>query len=581
VRPNPNLPRGVQAFLFEAAERRRRVEDAVVATLLAAGLREVILPVLDYAAPYEGVTAEGDERLYRFMDREGQLLSLRADFTPMAARLLAPRLAGMGSVALFYRGDVVRDEEAGVGRPREFAQIGAERYGEAGQESDAATLRLLLRCLSLVPAASLRVTLGYAELLPRLLASAAPSLVRGKGQALTRVMAWVRERRVTAVEAALAEAGASDGVAAEIAGALLVGFDPASRLFSPPALAGAAQELARALALVAEASPGLEAVVDLAGTPEAPYYTGLTFRVDGLDAKGAVASGGRYDRLLSRFGAAAPAVGFSIGVEALSVCAAPGGAAEIASAKSGVSNAAPDGAAEIASAKAPATRSADRLAKAVPARTPLRIAVGKGRLLAPALAALRSAGIELPEQDGRRLLLTDAAGAHELLLLKDDDVPTYVAQGGAHLGVTGSDRVAESGEEVFTPVELPFGVCRLSLIGRQGEPFRPDGSPVRVGTKYTRCAERAFAERGLPCEIVPLAGSVELAAALRLTDVVVDLIETGATMSANGLVELETLMESRATLIVGPRALMTRRAEVAALVNRLRAAMRDGVSASC
>ena len=117
-RPDPNLPRGVQALLFEAAERRRTAEESVVATLRAAGLREVILPVLDYADPYAGVTAEGDERLYRFLDRDGQTLSLRADFTPMAARVIAPRLGpDFGTASLFYRGDVVRDEETGVGRP--------------------------------------------------------------------------------------------------------------------------------------------------------------------------------------------------------------------------------------------------------------------------------------------------------------------------------------------------------------------------------------------------------------------------------------------------------------------------------
>src|ERR1035441_3592604 len=115
-RPDPNLPRGVQAFLFDAAERRRKAEDSVVRRLQEAGLREVILPVLDFADPYAGVTAEGDERVYRFLDRQGNTLSLRADFTPMAARVVAPRLGTLSEpVSLFYRGDVVRDEETGVG----------------------------------------------------------------------------------------------------------------------------------------------------------------------------------------------------------------------------------------------------------------------------------------------------------------------------------------------------------------------------------------------------------------------------------------------------------------------------------
>jgi ATP phosphoribosyltransferase len=169
--------------------------------------------------------------------------------------------------------------------------------------------------------------------------------------------------------------------------------------------------------------------------------------------------------------------------------------------------------------------------------------------------------------------VSDAAGAHELLLLKDDDVPTYVAHGGADVGIVGSDRVEESGESVLPVLSLPFGACRVSLIGRAGEAFRPDGEPVRVGTKYRRIASRFFDGRGIAHEVVPLAGSVELAAALRLTDVVVDLIETGATLAANGLVEIETIAESRAMLVAGRSALATRREEIAALVARVQAAL--------
>lgn len=536
---DPNLPRGVQAFLFEAAGRRRRAEESVTSVLRAAGLSEVLLPVLDYAAPYDGVTAEGDERVYRFVDRRGELLGLRADFTPMAARVLAPRLSGLSlPVSIFYRGDVVRDEPAGVGRAREFAQVGAERYGDPSPRSDEEMLVLLLSCLAGVPDERLTLTLGYAGLLPALLSAVAPSLTRKDGAALERTLTAARLRRVVAVEKTLRAAGAPEAAAAEIARALLVGFDPGSPLFSLPVLQGGAAALARAAVAARRARPGIGVVFDLAGTPAAPYYTGITFRVGAGDVS--VAAGGRYDALLARFGAPAPAIGFSIGVEALAAAldaGAPG--------------------AEV--------------------RRPLRIAVGKGRLLPATLSALRAAGAAFPEPDGRRLLLPDEGGAFELLLLKDDDVPTYVAHGGADLGVVGSERVEESGEEVFRPVDFPFGACRVALIGRAGEEFRPNGQPVVVGTKYPRLAGRFFDARRIAHEVVPLAGSVELAAALRLTDVVVDLVETGATLAANGLAEVETLFESHAVLIVGPAALAARRGEVAAFVERLRAS----VEATC
>lgn len=528
--PRPNLPRGVQAFLFEAAARRRRAEEAVASRLAAAGLSEVILPVLDYAEPYRGVTAEGDERLYRFIDREGQTLSLRADFTPMAARVVAPRLdAGSLPVSFFYRGDVVRDEPSGVGRAREFAQVGAERYGDPSFSADLAMLKLALACVSDLIRVRLSVTLGYAGLLPQLFASIAPAL----GDSSSAAEEEARSRRVTAVEERLRAAGAPAEAAAEIGRSLLSGFDPGSALFTPPELRRGAEELLQAAAAARAASPGVSVVVDLAGTPSTPYYTGLTFEIDAAAGTAPLASGGRYDRLLGRFGAPTPAIGFCVGLEALTTA--------------------------LDSGDADALR-------------PLRLAVGKGRLLARALEALRAAGVDVAEPDGRRLVVPDRSGMVELLLLKDDDVPTYVAHGGADLGIVGSDRVEESGEEVFTPVELPFGRCRLSLIGRAGDAIVPNGHPLRVGTKYRRSAARFFDERKLPCEIVPLAGSVELAATLRLTDVVVDLVETGATIAANGLREIETIATSRAVLIAGRSALVSRREEVAALVERLRAA---------
>jgi ATP phosphoribosyltransferase regulatory subunit len=531
-RPDPNLPRGVQALLFDAADRRRRAEDGVVGVLRAAGLREVILPVLDYADPYTGVTAEGDERLYRFLDREGQALALRADFTPMAARVVAPRLGDFAEpVSLFYRGDVVRDEETGVGRPREFAQVGAERYGDARFEADEEMLRLLLSSLAALPAERLRLTLGHAGLLRKVIEAAAPGLAGTDGRGLESVMRGARERRVSSLAKLLRDGGASPRAAAEIADGLLRGFDPSSDLFRTADVAAEAQRLGRAVAVAREARAGLSVVVDLAATPDAPYYTGLTFAVDAAGVPGALAAGGRYDALLARFGVSAPALGFCVGLEAL---ASALGAPESAAVR------------------------------------PLRIAVGKGRLLGKTLAALRAGGAAFGEPDGRRLLVPSADGAFELLLLKDDDVPTYVAHGGADLGVVGSDRVAESGEDVFSPVELPFGECRLSLIGRAGETFRPDGQPVRVGTKYRRLAARYFDARKIAHEIVPLAGSVELAAALRLTDVVVDLIETGSTMAANGLAEIETIEASRATVILGRAALVSRRGEIAAFLGRLR-----------
>ncbi|HEX2645104.1 MAG TPA: ATP phosphoribosyltransferase regulatory subunit, partial [Thermoanaerobaculia bacterium] len=130
MRISAALPTGVHALFFESARRRRALEARLAGRLEAAGFHEVILPILDYLEPYEPMlTAASRGELYRFVDRGGDLLALRADFTPMLARLLAPRLSSNGSslplpLRLFYRGDVVRYEEERAGRQREFYQMG-------------------------------------------------------------------------------------------------------------------------------------------------------------------------------------------------------------------------------------------------------------------------------------------------------------------------------------------------------------------------------------------------------------------------------------------------------------------------
>src|SRR5258708_36726345 len=128
------LPTGVAALLFESARARRRLEGRLAALVEGHGYVEAILPILDYLEPYEALlTPASRGELYRFIDRDGEQLALRADFTPMLARLLAPRLHSLRlPLRLFYRGDVVRYEENRPGSRRELYQMGVELLGMAG-----------------------------------------------------------------------------------------------------------------------------------------------------------------------------------------------------------------------------------------------------------------------------------------------------------------------------------------------------------------------------------------------------------------------------------------------------------------
>lgn len=206
---------------------------------------------------------------------------------------------------------------------------------------------------------------------------------------------------------------------------------------------------------------------------------------------------------------------------------------------------------------------------------PLTLALPKGRLLRPALACLERAGVRgLPAADSRRLLLTDATGRLRLLILKPVDVPTYVEYGAADLGVVGKDVLAEQEPDVYEPLDLGFGHCRLVVAEPQELWARDDPTKwswVRVATKYPRLTRRYFAERGIQVEVVRLDGSIELAPAVGLAERIVDLVQSGETLRANGLVEVAEIMASTARLIVNRAAQKTAYQAVHRLLEALRA----------
>ena len=196
---------------------------------------------------------------------------------------------------------------------------------------------------------------------------------------------------------------------------------------------------------------------------------------------------------------------------------------------------------------------------------PLVVALPKGRVLDAALAALSAAGLPLHVDGGARVLRHDGE-AGSVLLMRNADVPVYVDLGVADVGVVGKDVLMESGSRIYEPVDLRFAACRLSLI----RSVSATGPVRRIASKYPRVAAAWAAERGRHVEVIPLKGNVELACLTGLADAVVDVVETGATLDANDLVEVETIAESTARFVVNRAALKLRAAELAPLIDRLR-----------
>lgn len=314
MRISAALPTGVAALLFESALRRREAEKRLVALLREAGYAEVILPILDYMEPYEALLTPATRgELYRFVDRDGELLALRADFTPMLARLLAPRLGSLDlPLRLYYRGDVIRYEEERPGRQREFYQVGAELLGVPGEAGEREVLRLFLEAATAVGGGSLQVVLGFAGALDELLLAAETA-----------------DPAVLAAAVARRERGEVRRACGTLLGIVENGLPDRPEELGPDA-AGRLRGLLALRDEMAVRFPGVLLTVDLAefashsldprlaaAGGERPYYDGLVFRAYAGAAALPVGGGGRYDRLFRALRAEVPAVGFSLSLERL------------------------------------------------------------------------------------------------------------------------------------------------------------------------------------------------------------------------------------------------------------------------
>ena len=210
----------------------------------------------------------------------------------------------------------------------------------------------------------------------------------------------------------------------------------------------------------------------------------------------------------------------------------------------------------------------------------ITLALSKGRIFDDTLPLLRAAGIEVLEdpEKSRKLIIGTSRPDLRVVLVRASDVPTYVQYGGADLGVAGQDVLLEhGGQGLYRPLDLGIARCRLSVAARDDFDYAAavrQGSRIRVATKYTQCARDHFADKGVHVDLIKLYGSMELAPLTGLADAIVDLVSTGSTLKANGLVEVERIMPISARLIVNQAALKLKREPLRALIDAFGRAVR-------
>lgn len=224
-------------------------------------------------------------------------------------------------------------------------------------------------------------------------------------------------------------------------------------------------------------------------------------------------------------------------------------------------------------------------------QTSLTFALPKGRILDQATPLFAAAGIDIAaalDEAGRKLLFELASPEHpsgsagaptwRFLLVKPVDVPTYVEHGIADFGIAGLDTLREQGRDLYEPVDLGIGRCRLAVAEPRDRPEHlrrglRRGMALRVATKYPACALRHYRSKGIQPDIIPLFGSVELGPVTGLADQIVDLVESGETLRQNELVEVETIFEVSSRLIVNAASLRLKQPAVSRTIAALRRAV--------
>jgi ATP phosphoribosyltransferase len=206
--------------------------------------------------------------------------------------------------------------------------------------------------------------------------------------------------------------------------------------------------------------------------------------------------------------------------------------------------------------------------------TELVIALTKGRILRETLPLFESAGIRPLEdiEKSRKLLFDTNVDGVKLLLMRGSDVPTYVRFGSADIGVAGKDLILENGSDGFyEPLDLKIATCKMMTAEPIGAPAAVDR--LRVATKFTNIAKRFYAERGQQIELIKLNGALELAPSLGLADAIVDIVDTGKTLKANGLVAKDTIADISSRVIVNKASMKIKNAMIQEVLAKLRDAV--------
>ena len=473
-----------------------------------------------------------DAQVITFTDLDGKLRAIKPDVTLSIAKTAQP---AAGECKRFYYNEEVCRPSRESHTFQTIHQMGLESMGAVDADEQAAVVRLALQSLAALDVPTVLEISHMGYLTGLLDALHVPAEARAK------LLDFLRVKNAHELRTAALAAGLDESAAAALTGLL----DPLGATLTAARAAcrcetqrAALEELQALQNALGEAGRGTR--LDLSMADEMEYYNGLVFTgyVAGIPC--AVLKGGRYDYLMQRFTPGANAIGFAIYLDELERLAAP----------------------------LPPVQQQGR------EKSWLNIALPKGRLGDKAYKLLAGAGYSATEDynDTRKLVVENPDACVRYFLVKPSDVAIYVEHGAADIGIVGKDILTESGADVYELLDTGMGKCRMCVAGPAG--FTDDESrALRVATKFVNIARDHYERRGRDIDIVKLNGSIELAPILGLSDVIVDIVETGTTLKENDLTVIEEFMPISARFIANKASYKFKYAQLTELLNKMKEAL--------
>ena len=537
---NTHTPAGLTDILVKECELKFKIETAAREVFARHGYHVVQPPMFEYYDVYDAAVTKA-ENMFKFFDNNGRMLALRPDLTTSVARIAATKPLGELPYRIAYSGSAFRNDETfSNDRRREFSQAGIELIGNGGTDADAEVIEIAIEALLKFGVKDFQIDMGHADYYKGLAEIAGLDPIVSD-----KLRANINDKDFVAIE------GILDGI--DIDEKLKEVFMELPKMFGGIETAVAAAknpiigEKSRAalenLISVYEIlkGKGLDKYIstDLGMVPNLDYYTGIIVKGFAKGVAFPICSGGRYENLTEKFGKALPATGIAIGIE------------RVMTALSDIRERNDENASEY-----------------------ITVALAKGRLAELSINIFEKLGFDVQEMKSktRKLIFTDEKNKFKFILVKASDVPVYVEYGAADIGVVGKDTLLESGKDVYEIMDLGFGKCRMAVAGPSEMRDKLVGRNImRVASKYPHIARDYFHRvKGQTVDIIKLNGSVELGPLVGLSDVIVDIVESGKTLQENGLEVLEDVCELSARLVVNRVSLKMHRERILKLMSDIK-----------